>query len=97
MFNSGCSTLLYIVYVYVAISKSCVLPPSPQPVTYMNISTKTLDPFSPSGSHSISRNKDDSIGVMPASVEDHFAKALGDQWSKLNTNSNVSPQSTVIS
>lgn len=31
--------------------------------------------------------EDDSIDVMPASVEDHFAKALGEQWSKLNPSS----------
>jgi len=88
----------YLIIVYsVAVSKSAILTPSSQPVTYMNISTKTLDTFSSSTSRNISRSQDDSIDVMPASVEDHFAKALGDQWSKLNTNSNVSPQSTVIS
>ena len=34
-------------------------------------------------------NTHSDIDVMPASVEDHFAKALGDQWSKLNPSSGV--------
>ena len=34
-----------------------------------------------------SSDKKDDINVMPASVEDHFAKALGDQWSKLSSES----------
>lgn len=45
-------------------------------------------------------DKSDDINVMPASVEDHFAKALGEQWSKLNSNNSVSmspPTNTVIS
>lgn len=40
--------------------------------------------------------KKDDINVMPASVEDHFAKALGDQWSKLNSSSNVSSSSSTV-
>lgn len=63
----------------------------------MNISTKSVNPFK-SASHNLSKERDEDIDVMPATVEDHFAKALGDQWSKLNSNDTVSPsQSTVIS
>lgn len=42
-------------------------------------------------------NKKDDINVMPASVEDHFAKALGDQWSKLNSANEPPPNNTVRS
>ena len=40
-------------------------------------------------------DRKDDINVMPASVEDHFAKALGDQWPKLNSD-NVSPSSNAV-
>lgn len=41
-------------------------------------------------------NKKDDINAMPASVEDHFAKALGDQWPRLNSGNNVSPSSNTV-
>lgn len=40
--------------------------------------------------------KKDDINSMPATVEDHFAKALGDQWSQLNSGNNVSPSSNTV-
>ena len=44
-----------------------------------------------------STDKNEDINVMPASVEDHFAKALGDQWSKLNSSrSSVSSSPNTI-
>ena len=41
------------------------------------------------------KEKKDDINVMPASVEDHFAKALGDQWPQLNSD-NVSHSSHTV-
>ena len=39
----------------------------------------------------------ESVMSAPASVEDHFAKALGDQWSKVkNSSSGSSPQNTTV-
>lgn len=54
-------------------------------------------PAKPMNSNLIVKDdKKDDINSMPATVEDHFAKALGDQWSQLNSGNNVSPSSSTV-
>lgn len=78
-----------------------VLPSTQQQLTFMNMPSRSVNPFNSTtiAPHtSYKAKEDDGIDVMPASVEDHFAKALGDQWSKLNSNSTVPPSpNTAIS
>ena len=85
--------LLHIIIYYLFTAGS---PPpltaTPPPLTKTNRASRTkipsLDPPQRRTSlDSISPGAEDNDDVMmtPASVEDHFAKALGDQWSKLQT------------
>lgn len=100
---TGCFTNTYtpLVVLISAIIKhlGITTPPSSQPV--MLISSPSTKSVSNSKANSMQKDdKSDDINVMPASVEDHFAKALGEQWSKLNSNNSVSmspPTNTVIS
>ena len=76
----------------VGISSSSV--PSSQPFILVTAPNQ-VQPVDTMPTTSLSGNsKKDDINVMPASVEDHFAKALGDQWSKLNSGKKLTPPSS---
>lgn len=83
---------------YVGITTPVAVPSSP--LTFISAPKQPVKPLNSTKvactSFVSDDTKKDDINVMPASVEDHFAKALGDQWSKLNPGSNVSSSSNTV-
>jgi len=50
------------------------------------VTVTTVNPLKRTSRAPSISDKNDVMNMTPASVEDHFAKALGDQWSKLQSN-----------
>jgi len=50
------------------------------------VTVTTVNPLKRTSRATSISDKNDVMNMTPASVEDHFAKALGDQWSKLQSN-----------
>ena len=102
----------YVVLSFVAGSSSPLLaptsrqPPTPKQTTHPTTATTPRQRITPLANppnrrtslESMSPGADDNDDVMltPASVEDHFAKALGEQWSKLQSQTNFNNHPQVV-